>query len=158
MKIFKNFLDEESLKQLEFTIMNSHMPWYYNDSILVNSEKYFQFTYSFFADSKQNCHSDMINLIEPILKKLQYKKLISVKANLLTNTPETIEHGFHVDKTAGKTGIFYMNTCNGYTRFKNNKKIKSERNKYIEFDSKLEHTGASCTDEKRRVVINFNYQ
>ena len=63
----------------------------------------------------------------------------------------------HTDQEKGTTGIFYVNTCNGYTRFKNNKIIKSKENTYIEFDSTLEHTGASCTDKKRRVVINFNY-
>ena len=38
------------------------------------------------------------------------------------------------------------------------KKIKSEENKYVEFDSSLKHTGTTCTDQKRRVVINFNYE
>ena len=38
------------------------------------------------------------------------------------------------------------------------KKIISEENKLIEFNSALEHTGSSCTDKSRRVVINFNYQ
>ena len=37
------------------------------------------------------------------------------------------------------------------------KKITSEENKLIKFNSQLEHTGTSCTDENRRVVINFNY-
>ena len=64
----------------------------------------------------------------------------------------------HIDQPKGKTGIFYINTCNGYTKFKNGEKIKSEKNKYVEFDSILEHTGSSCTDEKRRIVINFNYE
>jgi hypothetical protein len=53
------------------------------------------------------------------------------------------------------TGILYINTNNGYTKFKNGKKIKSKKNQYVEFDSKLEHTGSTCTDEDRRIVINF---
>ena len=57
-----------------------------------------------------------------------------------------------------ETGVLYMNNCNGYTKFKNGEKVLSEENKYVEFNSNLEHTGSSCTDEKRRVVINFNYQ
>ena len=52
----------------------------------------------------------------------------------------------------------YLDNSNGYTKFKNGKKIKSEENKYVEFDSSLKHTGTSCTDKKRRVVINFNYE
>jgi hypothetical protein len=56
-----------------------------------------------------------------------------------------------------KTGIFYINTNNGYTKFKNKKLIKSEENKLIFFDSSKEHTGTTCTDELFRIVINFVY-
>ena len=57
-----------------------------------------------------------------------------------------------------KTAIYYVNTNNGYTKFKkNNKKIISEKNKLIIFDNDLEHTGSTCTDDRLRVVINFNY-
>ncbi len=69
-----------------------------------------------------------------------------------------IEHGMHNDQNAGVSGILYVNNCNGYTKFENGKKIKSEKNKYIEFDSTLKHSGSSCTDQQRRIVINFNYQ
>ena len=80
-----------------------------------------------------------------------------VKANLLTQTPKTIEHGMHADKPTGTTSIFYVNKCNGYTKFKNGKKIQSVKNQYVEFDSLLNHTGTTCTDQDRRMVINFNY-
>ena len=33
----------------------------------------------------------------------------------------------------------------------------SEENKIVTFDSDIEHTGSSCTNKKRRIVINFNY-
>ena len=69
---------------------------------------------------------------------------------------------YHADDSLGEgnveTCIFYINNCNGYTKFKNNQIITSEENKLIQFDSKLEHTGSSCTDEKRRIVLNINYQ
>ena len=64
----------------------------------------------------------------------------------------------HIDKLEGNTSIFYINKCNGYTKFKNGKKFKSEENKLIEFNSKFEHTGSSCTDENRRIVLNINYE
>ena len=77
---------------------------------------------------------------------------------MIGRTETLKEYAYHIDQPKGKTGIFYINNCNGYTKFKNGKKILSEENKYIEFNSKTKHTGSSCTDEKRRVVINFNYQ
>ena len=51
----------------------------------------------------------------------------------------------------------HLNTCDGYTVFKNGEKVESVANRYIEFDSNLMHSGTSTTDSKRRVVINFNY-
>ena len=88
----------------------------------------------------------------------KYKKLNRVKANLVVRTSKNIEHGMHTDQPKGKTGIFYINNCNGYTKFEKGEKIYSEENKYIEFNSKIKHSGASCTDEKIRIVINFNYE
>ena len=99
-----------------------------------------------------------MNIINIVLSKIKYNKLTAVKANLLTKTKNIIEHGFHIDQNIGTTGILYLDNSNGYTKFENGKKIKSEENKYVEFDSTLKHTGSSCTDEKRRIVINFNYQ
>ena len=41
--------------------------------------------------------------------------------------------------------------------FKNGKVIDSVENRFIMFNSQLEHTGTTCTNQKRRIVINFNY-
>ena len=158
MNIYKNFLTKTEFKTLKSKIMDPHFPWYFNDGVNNLPDKYFQFNFLFLDEKGVNCAPQFMHLIHPILSKLKYKKLTAVKANLLTQTPKTIEHGMHADKPTGTTSIFYVNKCNGYTKFKNGKKIKSEENKLIEFKSHLEHTGSSCTDEKRRVVINFNYQ
>ena len=55
------------------------------------------------------------------------------------------------------TSIFYMNTNNGYTKFEDGTKIESVANRLVSFPSNMKHKGSSCTDEKIRVVINFNY-
>tara|TARA_Y100000114_G_C11575436_1_gene238485 strand:+ start:38 stop:520 length:483 start_codon:yes stop_codon:yes gene_type:complete len=158
MNIYKNFLDKKTFTNIKEKIMSDHMPWYYNDSVIHQFDKNFQFTFTFVTNTEINCSEEMINIIKPILKKIKYKKLKRVKANLLTQTKDIVEQGFHTDYPKGVTSIFYINTCNGYTKFKNGKKIKSEENKLVEFNSNLEHSGSSCTDEKRRIVINFNYE
>jgi hypothetical protein len=159
MNIYKNFLPKKTFAEVKKNMMSNYFPWYFNDWIINNKDKNFQFTFTFMNDNnKQLCADYIFKYIEPVLKKIKYNKLNRVKANLLTKTKTIVEHGFHTDQPQGITGIFYINNCNGYTKFKNGKKIKSEENKYIEFDSTLQHTGSSCTDEKRRVVINFNYQ
>jgi len=160
MKIYKNFLSKEDFKKIESTIMGDYMPWYYNEFVIRSNKDSFQFTYSFMAEGEQTCHQDMIDLLQPILSKLKYKKLNRIKANLLSRDSKINEHGFHIDNAQekGTTGIFYMNDCNGYTKFEDGSIVLSESNKYVEFNSKLRHTGSSCTDAKRRVVINFNYE
>ena len=79
-------------------------------------------------------------------------------------SPRTFFHrkgGMHIDLTGQsspqKTAIFYVNTNNGWTEFKKGGKVKSVANRIVIFDSNLEHQGVTCTDKKRRVVINFNY-
>ena len=73
--------------------------------------------------------------------------------------------GWHCDydlqpdeKGIVKTAIFYVNSNNGYTIFKESKKkVRSVENRLVIFPSELEHCGGSCTDNKQRVVINFNF-
>jgi|TARA_R100000455_G_C6247036_1_gene104528 hypothetical protein len=158
MNIYKNFLNEKDFKQIESFMMSPNMPWFFNDGVVSwNDKKYFQFTFLFLDEGKKNCVDKHFNILKPFFKKIKFNKLNRIKANLLTKDKKIIEHGMHTDQKQGITGIFYLNTCNGYTKFETGEKIKSEKNKYIEFNSTLKHTGSTCTDEKRRVVINFNY-
>jgi len=98
------------------------------------------------------------------LIKIDPIKLWRIKANLLTRTSNIIENEFHQD--AGKheklskqwtTAIFYMNTNNGYTEFEDGTKVESVANRIVIFPTNTKHRGTSCTDERTRVVINFNY-
>ena len=50
-----------------------------------------------------------------------------------------------------------MNTNNGYTKFEDGTKIESVANRMVSFPTNTQHKGTSCTDQKTRVVINFNY-
>ena len=88
--------------------------------------------------------------------------------HLFTRTPEFIPSTYHVDigdiKDEPKkleqwtTAILYVNTNNGYTKFEEDGSIvESVANRYIEFPANTRHFGTSCTDEKIRIVINYNY-
>tara|TARA_R100000152_G_C6581987_1_gene45524 strand:+ start:24 stop:500 length:477 start_codon:yes stop_codon:yes gene_type:complete len=157
MNIYKNFLDKKDFKKLKDKITGQYMPWYFNEGVNKTTDKNFQFVFIFMQESKKNCIDEYFEILEPFFKKIKFNKFNRIKANLLTKTNKIIEHGMHVDQNEGTTGIFYINNCNGYTKFETGEKIKSEENKYIEFDSTLKHTGSSCTDENKRIVINFNY-
>ena len=56
-----------------------------------------------------------------------------------------------------KGAILYLNTNDGYTCFEDGNKIKSIENRFVAFDSSLKHSGTTCTDEPRRIVLNINY-
>ena len=99
------------------------------------------------------------------MEKIKAVSLWRIKANLLTRTPNIVENSFHVDMTKlpeeklkqWTTAIFYVNTNNGYTEFEDGTKVESVANRMVTFPANLKHRGTSCTDEKTRVVINFNY-
>ena len=160
MNIYNNFLPKDVFKKLKDTMMGGSFPWYFNPYVNDENDKgcNFQFTFTFIDEGKQKCWGEFIEIMKPVLKKIKHKKMNRVKANLLTITNKIIEHGMHIDQEKGTTGILYLDNSNGHTKFKSGKIIKSEENKYVEFDSILKHTGSTCTDKIRRVVINFNYE
>jgi hypothetical protein len=158
MKIINNFIENKKFEILQENITGVHFPWYLQNGVNYNKDGYFQFTHNFIINEKTV--SDFIIILKPIFNILEAKKLIRVKLNLLNKTEKIIEHGFHIDTDQGincTTGILYLNTNNGYTKFKDNTVISSEENKFIEFNSNTEHTGSSCTDKDYRIVLNLNY-
>ena len=163
IKEYKNFLPNDIFKTLKDTMMGDNFPWYFNDTVVSKADAkkktHFQFTFTFIKDGEEKCWGEWIDIMKPVLKHIKHKKMNRVKANLLTRRDKIIEHDYHIDGVpfSNTTGILYLDNSNGYTIFENGKKVSSEENKYIEFNSTLKHTGSSCTDKNRRVVINFNY-
>ena len=160
MNIYKNFLPKDVFKTLKDNMMGGNFPWYFNDFVNYKGENKdsFQFTFTFIRNGKEECWGTWLDMMKPVLKKIRHKKMNRVKANLLPRTNKIIENEYHTDQEKGTTGILYLDNSNGYTIFENGKKVFSEENKYVEFDSILKHTGSTCTDKMRRVVINFNYE
>ena len=177
MKIEDNFLDQEKFDELQTLIMGVHFDWHYADGIdfgvldsggriifpkEVDKNK-FQFAHIFYFNSAPS--SPFCEKMTPILEIINPILLWRIKANLLTKTPNIIENAFHVDMTEVSeekmeqvsTSIFYVNSNDGYTKFEDGTKVESIANRMVTFPSNLKHTGTSCTDEKTRVVINFNY-
>jgi hypothetical protein len=160
MKIIKNFLPKEDFLKLKDIFVNDNFPWFMG-AVLTNDFKHYQHSHFFYHHQKIN--SDYYHLMVPILKLIDPFLILRIKVNLIMKNEKIIEHGMHIDFEEEvkdckiTTGILYINSNNGYTKFENGKKILSEENKFIEFDAKLMHTGTNCTDEPFRIVINFNY-
>jgi len=173
IKIEDNFLPQETFTRIQDIFLqgihnqneNTFIPWKYRDVIdEKNDVDKFQFIHSFYSNSSHE-QSQHANILNPIFELLQPISIFKIKANLLTRTPEIVENKLHVDMrdlTAEQTrqwttSIFYINTNNGYTKFENGTKVESVANRMISFPTNMKHKGTSCTDEKIRVVINFNY-
>ena len=55
------------------------------------------------------------------------------------------------------TSIYYVNSNDGYTEFKDGTIIESVENRLVIFPSDMRHTGTTCTNAKNRIVVNINY-
>ena len=163
MKIEDNFLEQNEIDELQTLIMGDDFAWYYNDKIDYEGQQdKFQFFHIFY--NKNVPSNDGISM-NPILEKIDSVSIWRIKANLLTKTPTIVENEFHVDLTdlseekskQVTTSIFYVNSNNGYTEFEDGTKVESVANRLVTFSLNMKHRGTSCTDEKTRIVINFNY-
>ena len=164
MKVIDNFLEPYYFDQLYTVLMEEEIPWYYNDCKVrgesTDGDGLYQFIHGFYHFNRGGVVSDAFDIWENILYKLGIKELYRIKANLNHRTSSHKKSTWHIDLPGlpvGKTAIFYMNTNNGWTKFKKDGRVKSVANRIVIFDSNLEHAGVTCTDEKRRVVVNFNY-
>ena len=167
MKIEDNFLEQKEFDKLQVLMMGDKFAWYYKPTIDyqddVNDVNKFQFVHVFYYNPVP-C-SPYFEILKPIFDIIQQISLWRIKANLLTKTSNIIENEFHVDMEGileekmkqVTTSIFYMNTNNGYTKFEDGTIVESVANRLVSFPANMKHTGTSCTDEKVRLVINFNY-
>jgi len=162
MKLHNNFIRGSEISLIKNAFLGGGLAWFYNPSVVFTDGKIdypdnYQFTHRFYDND--TIVSDYIKLLYPIIDKLNPKSLIRIKANLIPRTEKIIQHQYHTDYDyeGAKTSIFYVNTNNGYTLFRNGTKVDSVENRLVTFDCKEEHTGTTCTNEKIRVVINFNY-
>ena len=164
-KIYDNFLPEDAHDMISTIMLSSNFPWYYQDSILGNSYHTtsissiddYAFAHVFYDNNTQN--SQLYTILDPILKKINPLSILRIKANLYPKTETILEHDYHTDydNVKFKTGIYYINTSNGKTIFKDGLEVESIANRYVEFDTDLFHKSTTCTDQRVRCNINFNY-
>jgi hypothetical protein len=161
-KVIDNFLNKENFKTIQNSVLNnSFFPWYFSNYTDYFGEKGLdkgKYTHTVYENNNSN--SKYYDLLLPTIEKLKCVSLINIKLNSTNYAEKIIEGTYHVDNKYRntKTAIYYLNTNNGYTKFKENKKkINSVENRIIIFNSSLEHLGTNTTNDKRRVVLNFNY-
>jgi hypothetical protein len=161
-KIYEDFLHKNDLANIQEVLQSNTFPWYYNNfktnDVFSKNTYEFQFTHIFY--NQFNIQSNFFEVLNPILNKINPTSLIRIKANLNTIQKEIQQYPFHTDFKSDKdikTGIFYVNTNNGKTVFKDNTVSESIENRFICFCSNIEHAATTHTDTKTRIVININW-
>jgi hypothetical protein len=174
IRAIDNFLNPDDWKVISEAMLGTneprgpagHVGWVWNPAVTTGTGSEicdelddWQFTHTIFNQLGYE-QSPLFNFIQPIISdpRLNVRAIQRIKANLNPRHHKIVKHGFHTDVDYEcNTAIFYLNTNNGYTEFEDGNKVPSVANRMIIFPSTVRHTGTTCTDEKRRVLINFNY-
>ena len=172
IEIIDNFLSPEDFENIRYHISdNPDMLWSYRSEILpreiieCDHTENHMYAFTFCMNGKT---SDNFDILHPLLQKLNCNAISRAKANTTWARKNNIKIGWHTDipiehaiEHKAKTAIYYLNTNNGSTviRNENNEEICVDciENRVVIFDSWLYHTGVTCTDTKRKLLINVNY-
>lgn len=176
IQVIDNFLSQEEHEKLRHKMLDSinvathsdALPWYIQNSKVGEEDRQdgriynYQFIHMFYGqfDQTDAYVSEHVSSIYPFHDALKIKVPLKIKGNLTPITPSIFVYGLHVDIEAAfkfKTAIYYVNDNDGYTLFENGQKVESVANRICIFDGNIQHTGSSCTDQRFRCVINFNF-
>jgi len=169
--VFDDVLSKEQLSTiLDSIVWNKDFPWYIHRKIegkFVEESPSFYGTHMFYYIGDPitlNCVnvSSSCPLVSPIVDFITnltgIKSILRIKGNFYPQTLTIIEHEKHTDfDYPHKSAIFYLNTCDGFTRLNDGTKIGSVKNRLLLFDGGTFHNSSTCTDEPARFNINFNY-
>jgi hypothetical protein len=185
IKIIDNFLDDEEFIKIESIFFKQSenrpylsdelhqkdFPWYFRNSTSYNPKHKnnvdtitnCQLVHTFYAAHQSL--SPFYDNLTPIFDKLGIKALLRCKANMQMRTEEIVEREFHQDrpndcdpnKDPYTIAVYYLNTNDGYTRFEDGTRVESIANRIAIFSPKLKHSSTTCTNQKRRLVLNMNY-
>lgn len=161
-----NFLNKEYYQQIKDFLNHPYdIPWYWSPQDTKQSKnKNGYFTFSFYNNHRPD--HPAFNLIIDLLKELNCKAPIEIRANLSFRDVDSIESSYHVDLDSrfnyknSKTAILFFTTCNAKTILKVDDKevvCSSVENRVLIFDSTIQHKVRYQTDVHKRHIINLNY-
>ena len=177
-KIIDNALPIKDFKTLEKNIMSNTQTWNYSEGVILgdvtkdNGDIYFMHLYYLgvsdtphieangkaLPPKKSKHYSDILPVLKLLNKVTGMENLLRVKANLYYRTEKLNYHSKHSDFSFSHKGaILSINTNDGCTVLEDGTEIKSVSNRLLLFDPSQQHSSTSCTNQKRRVNINFNY-
>lgn len=156
-KVIDNFLPQEEFEKIRDVFLGRNISWFYEDAVVHDGVIKDDF-YLVHMVYDHTITSDYYQLLEPIIKKIDAKAIMRVKANMYPKTDVIHHHDKHTDLPYEHKGaIYYINTNNGLTVLDDGTEIESVENRILLFDASKEHNSTTCSDKKVRVNINFNY-
>jgi len=164
-KIIDNCLAEKEFNEIKDFMMSSNFSWNLtpvvsswnssseeNKSLPITSSYYF--THLFWSGFVTEPEAQ---IFAPILDKVECRSIMRIKANLYPSTETLIHHADHVDfGFQHRAAIFYINTNDGLTVV-NGKEVESVENRLLLFDPIVPHHSTTCTNDKCRINVNFNF-
>jgi len=155
-----NFLSDFHLTKLD-ELIDHTFPWFLQKEQIAGKNDGCWFSHLMYdQDAPQSPKYETIHKI--FSNYLNYISLCRITTNLLFKQDNPSISAFHtdceyLDKTKITTAIFYLNTNNGATEFKDGDRIDSVRNRLIMFPNFTLHRAIGQTDANQRVVFNFNF-
>ena len=159
-EVIDNFLTHDKFLKVKNGILNPEFswnltPWVSNLNENLKTTSSYYFTHLFYSGLYIDPQS---HIFIDILNQLEVKSLIRIKANLYPSTDNIEYQSEHIDYDYSHKGaIFYLNTNDGFTTLEDGTKIESIENRILLFDPSKLHHSTTCTDDKCRVNVNFNY-
>ena len=160
MEVKDNFLDDIHLIQLDELIDSSNFPWYLQKEQVKGANDGYWLSHILYSydEPRSSLYNPLIDIFK---NKLKYVSLCRITVNLLLRQENPIISDFHTDYEQNNkkitTAIFYLNTNNGSTEFKDGDRIDCVRNRLIMFPTNTPHRAIGQTDVNQRIVLNFNF-
>jgi hypothetical protein len=157
--IINNFIDPILFSSIRDTTTRDTFFWFYNDFVNYKPCEGYKFTNEIIKDSNltSSIFVNYLNMIKPVLDKINPKKLHSVRFNLFTQTLKPQKYLINHHKPNTKVAILFSNNSNGGIEIDNNF-IKSTENQLVSFDSNVEYKIVTPTDAKIFTYSITNYE
>tara|TARA_R100000458_G_C8142987_1_gene153421 strand:+ start:139 stop:648 length:510 start_codon:yes stop_codon:yes gene_type:complete len=168
MKVIENFLPQATFDEFQKIILSNKAKFNIITNVdaqpdAIPQEEYWSWYLIHMVYWNDSPYSDwfqpIYNEFIPRLRGLKiFKSLMRIKINAFPYTETIHEHNKHVDYTFKHLGaIYYLNTCDGYTKLKDGTKIDSIANRLLIFDASEPHQSTTTTTARLRYNINFNF-
>lgn len=167
-KIIDNFLPEKEFLIIKNLVMREDFLYSISRNVTFpdDPQKHVDYDYWYAVNvlywenrPKSEFFREVYDIFIPKFKEIaSFRSLIRIKVNLYPHTYELKEHPLHQDLQFDHQGaLFYINTCDGFTRLEDGTKIDSVENRILFFDSSKMHGSSTTTNDYSRRNINFNF-